>query len=65
MSDQYTRDRTGHIIGRFDGNRLRGGTGKPVARYVSSVDKTLTREGTVVGSGDLRLFQLGKNQPDK
>jgi hypothetical protein len=36
---------------------------QPVARYVSSVDKTFTREGRIVGNGDLRLFTLGKNPP--
>jgi len=38
-------------------------SGLPVARDVSSVDKTISREGRIVGSGDLRLFQHGKNQP--
>lgn len=64
MNDNYLRDRTGHIIGKFDGNWLRNGTGKYVARYDASDDRTRTREGKIVGNGDLRLLQLGKDQND-
>jgi hypothetical protein len=65
MSDNYIRGRTGQILGRIDRNWLRDGTGKLVARYDSSDDRTRTSEGVIVGSGDLRLFQLGKGQPAK
>jgi len=65
MNDNYLRDRAGKIIGRFDGNWLRDGTGKFVARYDSSVDRTRAREGKIIGRTDLRLFQLGKDQPSK
>jgi hypothetical protein len=66
MNDNfYIRNRTGKIIGRTDGNWLRSGEGKLLARYDKSDDRTRTREGKIVGNGDLRLFQLGKNQPAK
>ena len=65
MNDGYLRNREGKIVGRFDGNILRDGTGRIVARHDSSDDRTRTREGKIVGNGDLRLFQLGKNQPEK
>jgi hypothetical protein len=63
MSDNYIRGKTGKILGRMDGNWIRSGDGKLVARYDSGDDRTRTREGVIVGNGDLRLFQLGKSQP--
>lgn len=65
MKNEYLKNREGRIIGRINGEWLLGRSGQPVARYVPSVDKTLTREGKIVGNGDLRLFQLGKDQPTK
>lgn len=65
MNDGYIRNREGKIIGRLDGNWLRDGTGKLVARYDKAGDRTRTREGVIVGSGDLRLFQLAKERPTK
>jgi hypothetical protein len=65
MKDAFIRNREGKIIGRQDGNWLRDGNGKLVARYDSFDDRTRTREGKIVGKTDLRLFQLGKIQPDK
>jgi hypothetical protein len=65
MNDNYIRNREGKIIGRFDGQWLRDGTGQLAARYDESDDRTRTREGRIVGNGDLRLFQLGKDQPGK
>jgi len=59
MSD-FIRNREGKIVGRQDGNWLRDGTGKLVAKYDKSDDRTRTREGKIVGSGDQRLTQLGK-----
>ncbi len=60
-NDDSIRNRKGKIIGRTDGNWLRDGTGKLVARYDKSDDRTRTRKGEIVGSGDLRWFQLGKS----
>jgi hypothetical protein len=60
MSDSFIRNREGKIIGRQDGDWLRDGTGKLVAKYDKSDDRTRTREGKIVGSGDQRLTQLGK-----
>ena len=65
MNDGFLRDSTGRIIGRFDGAWLRDGTGKLVARYDESDRRTRNRSGRIVGDGDLRFFQLGKDQPDK
>lgn len=62
MKDGFIRDGTGKIIGRFDGKWLRDGAGKLVARYDN---RTRDREGRIVGNGDLRLFQLGKDQSAK
>ena len=62
MNDNYIRNRTGKIIGRMDGNWLRDGTGKLLSRYDKADDRTRTREGKIVGTGDLRLFELGKSQ---
>lgn len=65
MNDGFLRNREGKIIGKFDGQWLRDGHGKLVAKFDSSNERTRTREGKIVGNGDLRLFQLGKDQPDK
>ena len=60
MKDGYLRNREGRIIGRIDRNWIRDETGKLVARYDSGDDRTRTREGVIVGSGDLRLLKLGQ-----
>jgi hypothetical protein len=65
MNDPYLRDRTGKIIGRFDGNWLRDGTGKYVARYDKSDDRTRDRNGKIVGGGDQRLRALGEQERRK
>jgi hypothetical protein len=62
MNDNYIRDRTGRIIGRFDGNILRDGTGKIVAKHDEWDDRTRDRSGSIVGNGDQLLRQLGKDQ---
>jgi len=59
MNDNYIRNRTGRIIGRFDGQWLRDGHGKLVAKYDSGDNRTRDRTGRIVGSGDQRLRQLG------
>jgi hypothetical protein len=59
MNDNYLRNREGKIIGRMDGAWLRDGTGKLVARYDKSDDRTRTREGKILGNGDQRLRKLG------
>jgi hypothetical protein len=56
------RNREGKIVGRMDGNWLRDGTGKLVARYDESDDRTRDRNGRIVGSGDQRLRELGRNE---
>ena len=50
MNDNYIRNREGKIIGRTDGDWLRDGTGKYVARYDKWDDRTRTREGKIVGT---------------
>jgi hypothetical protein len=52
-------------LGRMDGNWFRDGTGKLVARYDASDDRTRTREGTILGNGDQRLRQLGEDKNPK
>jgi hypothetical protein len=58
MNDQFIRDRTGHIIGRKDGNWLRDGNGKLVARYDEWDQRTRDRNGKIVGGGDQRMRKL-------
>jgi hypothetical protein len=58
--DKNFRNREGKIIGRMDGAWLRDGTGKLVARYDKSDDRTRDRSGRIVGNGDQRLRKLGK-----
>jgi len=65
MNDNYIRNRESKIIGRFDGNWLRDGTGKYVARYDAGDNRTRTREGKIVGSGNQRLRHLGKGERPK
>jgi hypothetical protein len=60
MNDVFIRNREGKIVGRFDGNLLRDGTGKIAARYDAGDNRTRDRSGRIVGNADLRLFQLGK-----
>jgi hypothetical protein len=64
MNDSYIRNREGKIIGRVDGNLIRDGAGKIVAKYDAD-NRTRDRNGRIVGNGDLRLFQLGKNPSAK
>jgi hypothetical protein len=59
MNDGFIRNREGKIIGRMDAAWLRDGTGKLVARYDKSDDRTRTREGKILGNGDQRLRRLG------
>ena len=65
MNNEILKNREGRIVAQVKGEWLLSRSGQPVARYVKAVDKTLTPEGRVVGTGDLRLFQLGKDQPKK
>lgn len=58
MSDNYIRNREGKIIGRIDGNWLRDGTGKLLARYDKSDNQTRDRGGRIMGNGDQRLRKL-------
>jgi hypothetical protein len=65
MNDGYLRNREGRIIAKYDGAILRDGTGRIVAKYDDWDARTRERSGRIVGNGDLRLFQLGKDHPDK
>jgi len=65
MKNEYLKNREGRIIGRIHGEWLLSRSGQPVARYIETVDKTVTREGRILGNTDLRLYQLGKNTPAK
>jgi hypothetical protein len=65
MKDGYIRNREGRIIAKYDRNWIRDGAGKLVARYDSGDGRTRTREGVIVGSGDLRQYALGKDQRAK
>jgi hypothetical protein len=58
----YTRNREGKIIGRMDGNWLRDGTGKLVARYDKWDNRTRDAHGKIVGDSDQRLKLLGGGQ---
>lgn len=59
MSDGFIRNREGKIVGRETSDGwLRNGTGKLVAKHDKGDNRTRTREGKIVGSGDLRLTQL-------
>jgi hypothetical protein len=62
MNDNFIRNREGKIVGRFDGNILRDGAGKIVAKYDAWDKRTRDRSGRIVGDGDQRLRQLGKDQ---
>src|SRR4051812_5149514 len=55
MNDGFIRNREGKIIGKFDGNWLRDGTGKLVARYDKWNNRTRDRNGRIIGDGDQRL----------
>jgi hypothetical protein len=60
MKNEILKNREGRIVGRINGEWLLDRSGLPVARYVKTVDKTLTKSGRVVGNGDQRLRALGK-----
>ena len=64
MSDTFIRNRQGRIEGRVDGDWIRNREGKLVAKYDKGDNRTRTREGTIVGPGDQRLIQLGKEQKE-
>ena len=55
MKDDYIQNREGKIIGRFNGNWLRDGTGKLLARYDKSDDRTRKANGIIIGNSDQRL----------
>ena len=61
MNSNFIRNREGKIIARMDGAWLRDGTGRLLARYDASDDRTRTREGKIVGDGDQRLRELKTN----
>ena len=65
MKNGILKNREGRIVAQVKGEWVLSRSGKPVARYVKAVDKTLTREGRVVGNGDVRMIQVGKNQSVK
>jgi hypothetical protein len=48
----------------MDGNWLHDGTGKLAARYDEWDNRTCDKSGHIVGDGDQRLRQLGKDQAD-
>lgn len=58
MPDNFIRNREGKIIGRMDGDWLRDGTGRLLARYDESDKRTRDRSGRIVGNGDQRLREL-------
>jgi len=65
MNDGYLRNREGKIIGRFDGDWLRDGTGRLVARHDKWDNRTRDATGRIVGSGDQRLRVLGQREGEK
>ena len=65
MKNEILKNREGRVVGRINGEWLLDRSGLPVARYIPATDKTITREGRIVANGDVRLFQLGKDQPKK
>jgi hypothetical protein len=58
MKDQFLRNREGKIVGRMDGDWLRDGTGKLLARYDKRDDRTRDAHGKIAGNGDQRLRKL-------
>lgn len=63
--DNFLRNGKGQIIGKNDGNWIRDAVGNQVARYDESDNRTRTREGKIVGSGDQRLVELGRRLTKK
>jgi len=67
----FIRNREGTIIGRWDGNWLRDGTGKLVARYDKSDNRTRDRNGKirwqrrpeVAGIGPLGTWRIKSTNP--
>ena len=55
MTDGFIRNREGKIIGRFDGNWLRDGTGK-LANVASSSGSTITLDATTTSQIDRDRF---------
>ena len=61
MNDGYIRNREGRILGRETSDGwMRNREGKLVAKYDAGDDRTRTREGRIVGSGDQREIELGR-----
>ncbi|MEI7729371.1 MAG: hypothetical protein WCO56_07350 [Verrucomicrobiota bacterium] len=58
MNDKYIRDRTGKIIGFFDGDFIRDGAGRILGKYTKSDNYTRDRGGKIVGKGDQRMRLL-------
>ena len=60
MKDGFIRDGAGRIIGKVEGNWVRDGKGKLVARYDKWDNRTRTADGRILGEGDQRLRGLNR-----
>ena len=63
MNDNYIRNREGKIVGRIDGNILRDGTGKIVAKYDAWDYRTRNRMAALWATGIYDCFSLEKTSP--
>jgi YD repeat-containing protein len=60
MKDGFLRNREGRIIGRIDGDWLRDGQGKLVARLDAWDNRTRDARGKIIGDGDQRMRELSE-----
>jgi hypothetical protein len=65
MKNEYLLDVKGKIVGHLVGDWLLDGKGKQVARVDKSSNRTLDKNGHIVGQGDQRLRQLEKDRPNR
>lgn len=55
---EYIKNRSGKIIGRIEEKYVYDRSGKQLGWYNTSENRTYTREGRYIGSGDLRTSLL-------
>jgi hypothetical protein len=65
MNNDYLGNREDKIVGGFDGNWLRDGTGKLTAKYGTADNRTRDRSGRIVGDVDQRLRRLGAERTQR
>ena len=61
---EYVKDGNGKVIGQIRGDWILNSKGEQVARFDKGISRTRRADASIVGFGDQRLSELGKDEPD-